>query len=62
MKKSYLMIIAAAALLTACSDNDTFRSAVQEQQTEQALSFSAYADKVTRGHPRRHSLVGLPVG
>ena len=50
MKKSYLMIIAAAAaLLTACSDNDTFKSAVQEQQAEQALSFSAYADKVTRG-------------
>ena len=49
MKKSYLIIAAAAALLVSCSDNDTFKSAVQEQQAEQPLSFSAYADKVTKG-------------
>lgn len=49
MKKSYLMIAAAAALLVACSDNDTYKSAVQEEQMEQPLSFSAYADKVTKG-------------
>ena len=49
MKKSYLMIAAAVVMFTACSDNDTFKSTVQEQQAEQPLSFSAYADKVTRG-------------
>ncbi len=48
MKKSYLMI-AAAALFAACMDQDTFKESVQEQQTPQALSFSAYADKVTKG-------------
>jgi hypothetical protein len=49
MKKSYLIIAAAAALLVSCSDNDTFKSAAQEQQAERPLSFSAYADKVTKG-------------
>ena len=49
MKKSYLMIAAAATLLTACMGNDTFKENVQEQNAKQALSFSAYADKVTKG-------------
>lgn len=48
MKKSFLMIATAVVLFTACSENDTFKTAVQEQQTEQALSFSAFADKVTK--------------
>ena len=48
MKKSYLMIAAAAALLAACSNNDTFKESVVEQ-AEQPLSFSAFADKVTKG-------------
>ena len=49
MKKSYLMIAAIAALFAACSENDTYKEAVQEQQAPQALSFSAYADKVVKG-------------
>jgi|GEM_PF-1225645 hypothetical protein len=49
MKKSYLIIAAAAALLTSCYGSDTVQGAADEQQAEQALSFSAYADKVTRG-------------
>lgn len=49
MKRSLFIIAAAAALFTACSDSDTLKGAANEQQTEQALSFSAYADKVTRG-------------
>lgn len=49
MKKSYLIIAAAAALLTSCYGSDTVQGAADEQQAEQTLSFSAYADKVTRG-------------
>lgn len=49
MKKSLLIISTVVVLFTACSDNDTFKSAVQEQQAEQPLSFSAFADKVTKG-------------
>lgn len=42
------MIATAVVLFTACSENDTFKTAVQEQQTEQALTFSAFANKVTK--------------
>ncbi len=49
MKKSLLIISTVVVLFTACSENDTFKSTVQEQQAEQPLSFSAYADKVTKG-------------
>lgn len=48
MKKSILIISAAVALLVSCGDNDTFKDAAKEQQKEQALSFSAFADKVTK--------------
>ena len=46
MKKSYLMIAAAAALLAACSDNDTFREITNTEGPE--ISFSTYAQKATR--------------
>ena len=46
MKKSYLMIAAAAALFAACSDNDTFK---EINNTEgPAINFSTYAQKATR--------------
>lgn len=48
MKKSYLMIAAAAAMFAACSSNDTFKEAVNENY-QQPFTFSAYADKVTKG-------------
>ncbi|MBO4561755.1 MAG: fimbrillin family protein [Bacteroidaceae bacterium] len=47
MKKSYL-IFAVAALLIACSDNDTVKQVVAES-TPQPMSFSAYAGKITKG-------------
>ncbi|MBO7436241.1 MAG: fimbrillin family protein [Bacteroidaceae bacterium] len=47
MKKSYLMIAAAVALFTACSETDTFKDAVSENNP-QPLSFSAYAGKNTK--------------
>ena len=46
MKKSYLMIAAAAALFAACSDNDTFREITNTEGPE--ISFSTYAQKATR--------------
>ena len=46
MKKSYLMIAAAAALLTACSSNDTFRD-VDTQDVEIGFGKS-YIGKTTR--------------
>lgn len=50
MKKSSIVLAAAVVILSACAENDTFKSAANEQQkADQALSFSAYADKVTRG-------------
>lgn len=45
MKKSYLMIAAAAALFAACSSNDTFKETVAEQQ---AINFSTFTQKATR--------------
>lgn len=48
MKKSYLMIAATAALFAACSSNDTFKESINENNL-QPFTFSAYADKVTKG-------------
>ena len=48
MKKSYLMIATAAALLTACSGTDTIKESI-EDNNPQPFTFSAYADKVTKG-------------
>ena len=47
MKKSFILI-AAVAMMASCSDN-AVKDVADEQKAEQALSFSAYADKVTRG-------------
>lgn len=49
MKKNYLIILAAVALFASCYESDTFKGAVQEEKADQPLSFTAYADKVTRG-------------
>ena len=48
MKKSYLMIAAAAALFAACAENDTFKESTTKDN-QQPFTFSAYADKVTKG-------------
>lgn len=48
MKKSYLMILAAVSLFASCYESDTFKGAAQEQKADQPLSFTAYADKVTK--------------
>lgn len=45
MKKSYLMIAAAATLLAACTNNDTFKE-IDNQET--AISFQPYAGNVTK--------------
>lgn len=45
MKKSYLMIAAAAALFAACSSNDSFKD-IDTQ--ESAISFTPFAEKVTK--------------
>jgi hypothetical protein len=45
MKKSYLMIAAAAAVFAACSTNDNFKVIDNEGP---AISFSTYAQKATR--------------
>ncbi len=47
MKKSYLMIAAAAALFAACSSNDNFKE-VEEQ--ESAISFNQALNKTTRAY------------
>ena len=47
MKKSYLMIAAAAAMLAACSSNDTFKEVV-DNNAPKSFIFSAFADKVTK--------------
>ena len=46
MKKSYLMIAAAAAMLAACSSNDTFK---EVDVQESAISFTPYAGIVSKG-------------
>ena len=47
MKKNYLLIAAAAAMFAACSDVDTFKSAVDDNETE-LIGFQTYHDKATR--------------
>ncbi|MBO7050501.1 MAG: fimbrillin family protein [Bacteroidaceae bacterium] len=47
MKKSYLMIAAATAMLAACSSNDTIKEVIIESEGPQ-ISFSTYAQKATR--------------
>ena len=47
MKKSYLMMAAAVAMLTACSQTDVLNEA-QVQDEAQAIGFSTYSNKVTR--------------
>ena len=47
MKKSYLMIAAAAALFAACASNDTFKD-VDTQ--ESAITFNQVTNKVTRAY------------
>ena len=47
MKKSYLIIAAAAALFAACSDNDSFKE-INNQQGSDAITFSTFTSKQTR--------------
>ena len=47
MKKSYLMMAAAATMLAACSQSDVLNE-VQVQEEAQAIGFSTYAGKATR--------------
>lgn len=47
MKKSYLMIAAAAALFAACSETDTFKNEIVGNETE-LIGFETYHGKATR--------------
>ena len=47
MKKSYLMIAAAAALFAACSSNDTFKD-INNDAFVSKIDFSTFAQKATR--------------
>lgn len=46
MKKSYLMIAAAAALFAACSNTDTFKEAIGTENLQ--INFSTFTQKATR--------------
>ena len=48
MKKSYFLMAAAATLFAACSQSDVLNE-VQVQEEAQAIGFSTYSDKATRG-------------
>ncbi len=47
MKKSYLMIAAAATILAACSQTDTLKEEISDNN-QKPFTFSAYADKATK--------------
>ena len=47
MKKSYLMIAAAATIFAACQETDTFRE-INNQQEDNAISFTTFTSKQTR--------------
>lgn len=49
MKKSYFIIAAIAAMMVSCTSNDTFKASDLTDIGNKPLSFSAYADKVTKG-------------
>ncbi|HPL06520.1 MAG TPA: fimbrillin family protein [Bacteroidales bacterium] len=49
MKKSYLMIVAAAVLFAACSSNDLINDGPDNaQEKDSAIGFAAYSSKTTR--------------
>ena len=47
MKKNYLLIAAAAAMFAACSDTDTFKGSIENNETE-IIGFQTYHGKSTR--------------
>jgi hypothetical protein len=48
MKKSYLMIAAAAALLTACSDSEKLTNEFSQPTQNNTIGFVTYSEKTTR--------------
>lgn len=50
MKKSYLIIAAAAAIFAACQESDTFRNDTQEEGVEngETIGFTSFTEKVTK--------------
>lgn len=50
MRKSYLIIAAAATLFAACQESDTFRNDIQEGGVEigEAIGFTSFTEKVTK--------------
>lgn len=50
MKKSYLIIAAAAAIFAACQESDTFRNDIQEEGVEngETIGFTSFTEKVTK--------------
>ena len=49
MKKSYLMIAAAAALLTACSNSEKLTNELSQPTQKDRIGFASYSEKTTRG-------------
>ncbi len=50
MKKSYLMIAAAAALLTACSDSEKLTNVISQPTQNDKIGFVTYSEKTTRAN------------
>lgn len=57
MKKSYLLL--AATLLTACTNTDTFREVISQEDSEEAISFTSYTQKATRAENTNNSTYDL---
>lgn len=57
MKKSYLMIAAAAALFAACSSNDSFK---EIDTQESAISFNPFTEKVTKAAITNEAALATP--
>ena len=47
MKKSYLMIAAAATLFAACAETDTFKESIDDNETV-LIGFETFHEKATR--------------
>ena len=49
MKKSYLMLVASAAIFAACSETEKIQENLQDNEPA-AIGFTSYAEKATRGN------------
>ena len=55
MKKSYLMLVASAAIFAACSETEKIQENLKDSEPV-AIGFTSYAEKATKADPTANDL------